>query len=90
MRDHLSAKELTDAEMFWVKSTQLAEFSHEISTMKTGKKLAANSKILMLQPFLYQRGLLRVEGKLNLLNQEITIQNLIILLGKQKFMRLLD
>ena len=48
MKDHLSAKELTDAEMFWVKTTQLVEFSHEISTLKAGKELAADSKILML------------------------------------------
>ena len=26
MKDHLSVKELTDVKMFWVKSTQLAEF----------------------------------------------------------------
>ena len=42
MKDHLSVKELTDAKMFWVKSTQLAEFSHEISMLKAGKELAAN------------------------------------------------
>ena len=47
-KDHLSAKELTDAEMFWVKTTQLAEFSHEISPLKAGKELTTNSKILML------------------------------------------
>ena len=44
MKDHLFAKELTDAEMFWVKSTQLAEFSHEISTLNAGKELTANQK----------------------------------------------
>ena len=48
MKDHLSSKELTDAETFWVKTTQLAEFSSEIFTLKAKKELAANSKILML------------------------------------------
>ena len=48
MKDHLSAKDLTDTEMFWVKSTQLAEFSHEISTLKAGKEVDANSKIQVL------------------------------------------
>ena len=38
------AKELTDVEMFWVRGTQLAEFSHEISTLKAGKELAASSR----------------------------------------------
>ena len=41
MKDHLSAKELTDVEMIWVKGTQLAEFSQDISTLKAGKELAA-------------------------------------------------
>ena len=48
IKDNLSAKELTDDEMYWVKSTQLAEFSHEISPMKAGMELAANLKILVL------------------------------------------
>ena len=68
MKDHLSAEELTDAEMFWVKTTELAASSPEISTLKAGKELAANSRILMLQSFLDQRDLLRVEGSLNLSN----------------------
>ena len=57
----VSAKELTDAEMFYiymyVKMTQLVEFSHEISTSKAGKELTANSKILMLRSFLDQQSL---------------------------------
>ena len=50
MKDHLCANELTDTEMFWVKKTQLAEFSSEI----TGKELTANLKILMFWAFLDQ------------------------------------
>ena len=42
-------EELTDAEKFWVKSTQLVEFSHSISTLKAGKEIATNSKIMKLQ-----------------------------------------
>ena len=72
MKDHLSVKELTDAEMFWVKSTRLAEFSHEIYTLKAGKKLTANPKILKLQALLDQRGLL-VGDRLNLSNWEFFI-----------------
>ena len=64
MKDHLSAKEFNDAEMFWVKMTQLVEFSTDISTLKDGKELAANYKILNLQPFIDQRGLLGVQGRL--------------------------
>ena len=48
MKDHLSAKELTDAEMYWVKTTQLAKILSEISTLKAEKELAINSKFLML------------------------------------------
>ena len=59
--------------MFWVKTTQLAKFSHELFTLKAGKELTANSKTLMLRPFLDQRGLLRVGGRLNLTNQEFAI-----------------
>ena len=89
MKDHLSANELTYAEMFRVKSTQLAELSHEIFTLKAGKELAANSKILKLRLFLDQHGFLQVGDRLNLSNREFTIRNPIILLGKQKYMRLL-
>ena len=84
MKDHLSAKELTDTEMFCVKTTQLAEFSHEISTLKAGKELTTNSKILILRPFLDQRGLLQVGGRLNLSNQEFAIQNLDYLSWKRE------
>ena len=42
MKDHLSVKELIDAEMFWVKSTESAEFSHDISTLKAGKEFVAS------------------------------------------------
>ena len=42
MKDHLSAKELTDVEMFRVKGTQLVKLSYEISILKAGKELAAN------------------------------------------------
>ena len=73
MKDHLPINELTDAEMFWMKSTQLLEFSHEISIFKAGKELAASSKILSLRPFLDQRGLIRVGGRLNLPNQKFSI-----------------
>ena len=52
MKDHLYAKELTDAEMLLVKTTQLADFSHEISNLKAKREFTANSKILMLRPFL--------------------------------------
>ena len=44
MNDHVFANELTDVEMFWVKSTSLAEFSQDISTLKAGKELAVNCR----------------------------------------------
>ena len=43
----------------------------------------------MLRPFLDQYGFLRVGGRLNLSSQEISIQNPIILAGKQKLTELL-
>ena len=48
MKYHLSAKELTDTEIFGVKTTQLVEFSHDISTLKDGKELSAKMNILKL------------------------------------------
>ena len=44
MKDHLFVKESTDAEMLWVKSTRLAEFSHEISTLKAGIEIYKNAR----------------------------------------------
>ena len=69
--------------------TQLAKFSHMIFTLKAGKELAPNAKILMLQLFLDQHGLHRVGGRLNISNGEFAIQNSIILPRKERFTRLL-
>ena len=69
--------------------TQVAKISCEISTLIAEKELTANSKILMLRPFLDQRGLLQVGSRLNLSNREFVLQNPIIPPGKQKITKLL-
>ena len=89
MKYHLSVKQLTDAEMFWVKFTQLSEFSHEISTLKAGETLTVNWKISKLPSLLDQKGLLQVRGKLNFSNRELSRRNPIILPGKQRWTRVL-
>ncbi|XP_011860345.1 PREDICTED: uncharacterized protein LOC105557654 [Vollenhovia emeryi] len=52
------------ARSFWISSVQLAQFSDEISAIKSGSPLPRSSKLKSLNPFVDDDGLLRVGGRL--------------------------
>ncbi|XP_039537635.1 LOW QUALITY PROTEIN: uncharacterized protein LOC120485906 [Pimephales promelas] len=64
MRGELTADEMFEAEKYWIKLTQERSFSPEISSLKAGKTLNADSKIRDLRPFLDEDELLCVGGRL--------------------------
>ncbi|GFU32840.1 integrase catalytic domain-containing protein [Trichonephila clavipes] len=60
----LAAEELSNAEIFWVKVTQNDFYTSEITCLKSNKTLQKDSKLLCLNPFLDDNGVLRVTGRL--------------------------
>lgn len=50
----LTATELNDAEMYWMKYTQKVAVSEEIMSLTKGERLNSNSTILTLNPFLQE------------------------------------
>lgn len=60
----LSVEELRRAEEKIIVLTQRQSFSEEIHDLKTGSALNSRSKLMPLAPFLDERGILRVGGRL--------------------------
>ncbi|GFR08239.1 integrase catalytic domain-containing protein [Trichonephila clavata] len=60
----LASEELSNAEIFWMKVTQNDYYSSEITCLKSDKPLQKDSKLLCLDPFLDDNGVLRVTGRL--------------------------
>ncbi|XP_043461973.1 uncharacterized protein LOC122498348 [Leptopilina heterotoma] len=64
-KDILSAEELNKADVVLLKMHQEEEFSKEIGELRRNKAIDSNSRILSLNPFLDDVGLLRVGGRLS-------------------------
>ncbi|GFQ92220.1 integrase catalytic domain-containing protein [Trichonephila clavata] len=60
----LASEELSNAEIFYVKVTQNDFYSSEITCLKSDTPLPKDSKLLCLNPFLDDNGVLRVTGRL--------------------------
>ncbi|GIX96405.1 DUF1758 domain-containing protein [Caerostris darwini] len=60
----LNTSELTNAINVLIKSVQFIVFNNEINTLKINQALSCRSKILSLNPFLDNSGILRVGGRL--------------------------
>lgn len=60
----LSITELQEAHRRIVTHTQITHFTQEISALRMGRNLRNTSKIIQLQPFLDDRGVLRVGSRL--------------------------
>ncbi|XP_076246269.1 uncharacterized protein LOC143186476 [Calliopsis andreniformis] len=60
----LTIEELRHANERIIKLTQASVFSKEINQLKTGKDLQPGSKLISLRPFLDDKGILRVGGRL--------------------------
>ncbi len=67
-RGALKAEEISEAELYWIQVTQSKSFFHEISLLKKGQEISFQSKIQPLSPFLDDKGILRVGGRLQMTN----------------------
>ena len=60
--DHLSTKELWDAEAYWVQYSQHECFASELKVITNEKQLPASSILRSLNPFIDASGLLHLSG----------------------------
>ena len=63
-RPELSAKEIKRAEMIMLKNMQERHFSEDIAELQQNHRMPAKSKLIKLDPYFDQDGLLRVGGRL--------------------------
>lgn len=72
-RENLGRKFITNEERinaieFWVKYEQSIEYKTEIKSIKAGDKLPPKSSIASLRPFLDEKGIIRVGGRIDKAN----------------------
>ena len=79
----LEARELADAEKFWVLSAQQECFYDEMASLRDGKE-PSSRQLLSLHPFLDEKGLLRVGGTCRLSQSEP-----MVLPGKHRVTRMI-
>ncbi|GFV71908.1 DUF5641 domain-containing protein [Trichonephila clavipes] len=60
----LTSDEMEEAEIYLMKQVQLSSFYKEIRAMQNGDDICNKSKILNLSPFLDDKGIIRVGGRL--------------------------
>ncbi|KAK9745141.1 Integrase zinc binding domain [Popillia japonica] len=60
----LTTEEIDQAEVYWIKITQLSVFSQEIDNLKTYKTVHKKSSIIKLTPFVDEAGILRIKSRL--------------------------
>ncbi|GIX89748.1 hypothetical protein CDAR_245561 [Caerostris darwini] len=60
----LSAAEIKEAEEYWVRRVQLENYCSDINLLKKNKPVPPHSKIYSLVPYVDDRGILRVKGRL--------------------------
>ena len=85
----LSARELQEAECYWMKIMQHSHFQDDIDMLKNQRPPNALSPLLSLSPFLDSSGLLRVGGRQQLSKSSYQSQHPIILSGKHSLTRLI-
>ena len=64
LKGELSADEMQNAERYWILNTQNECFHTDIENLHAGKELHRHSKLLTLNPFIDECGILRVGGRL--------------------------
>ncbi|GFV03049.1 DUF5641 domain-containing protein [Trichonephila clavipes] len=63
-REPLTSDEMEEAEIYLMKQVQISSFYTEIRAMQNGDDFCNKSKILNLSPFLDDKGIIRVGGRL--------------------------
>ncbi|KAH7947276.1 hypothetical protein HPB52_009136 [Rhipicephalus sanguineus] len=85
----LTTLELEEAERYWLRVVQDQYFGAEIRLLEKEKRLPSTSWVLRLAPFLDTNGLLRVGGRLDLLNASPDIRHPILLPAEPKLTTLI-
>jgi hypothetical protein len=75
----LTADELQQAKLCWIRRVQQQEFGLEIQTIRSGKELPSKNRILSLKPFICPESILRVGGRLRHSNLPADQRNPILL-----------
>ncbi|XP_033231544.1 uncharacterized protein LOC117182564, partial [Belonocnema kinseyi] len=61
---YLSATEINDSSLFWIRYVQSQLFAHDITFLKNGESLSAKSPLKRLNPFIECNGIIRLGGRL--------------------------
>ena len=77
--DDLNFQELESAKYCLIQSVQAEHYAADIALLRSGKPVAASSKIAKLTPFIDSDGLLRVQGRLQQSTMEYGTKHPIIL-----------
>ena len=85
----METKELNEAEEIWIRKVQQSAFSSDIDLLSKGKHLPRSSRIISFGPFLDEKGLLRVGGRLGLGRLSFAKRHPIILPRDHKVVELL-
>ncbi|XP_055678141.1 uncharacterized protein LOC129786910 [Lutzomyia longipalpis] len=85
----LTVSELTATNLLIVSQVQRQVFAKEFLALKSGKKLTTPSRIIDLNPFLDENGIIRVGGRIQKSSLPISMKHQILLPDKHHFTRLL-
>ncbi|GFW32592.1 integrase catalytic domain-containing protein [Trichonephila clavipes] len=80
----LTSDEMEEAEIYLMKQVQLSSFYKEIRAMQNGDDICNKSKILNLSPFLDDKGIIRVGGRLKHSRLPYSSKHPILLPAKRK------
>ena len=85
----LTASELNEAEMYWLRLVQHTAFASEIMALEAGQQVPKISSVLTLQPFLDRDKVLRLGGRLQQLDDQEKLKHPILLPADHRFTHLL-
>ncbi len=85
----LTAVELSRAENYWLRISQMSHFPQEISVLRTKGNLSTSSPLLLLNPFIDSNGLIRVGGRISKSNLKYDNIHPVILHGHHTINKLL-
>ncbi|XP_076389575.1 uncharacterized protein LOC143264787 [Megachile rotundata] len=88
-RGEIDCDAVLSAEQYWFREIQTEYFAQELDAIGKGKEINRSSKIIQLQPFLDERGILRANGRVTKIAGYEFNNNPIILEGKHPATRAL-
>ncbi|GFY33532.1 uncharacterized protein TNCV_4538661 [Trichonephila clavipes] len=85
----MKAEEIEEAEEIWIKKVQEENFGVEINCLKGNKNLPKDSKTRELNPFLNEKGIVRINGRLHQSTLSCHEKHPILIPGKIRFTKFL-